>query len=91
MLGGVGGSRRQHTTLGLVTKLFRSYHGSEPSESLAVPLSIAAFQVWGANTDVGKTVLSAGLMKVATQEFKASKANPWIVGMCFGEYPARYA
>jgi len=37
-------------------------------EQSIVPLSTPIFQVWGANTDVGKTLVSAGLIHQAAKE-----------------------
>lgn len=36
-----------------------------------VPLNLAAYCVWGANTDVGKTLVSAGLCLAAAKEVAA--------------------
>ena len=32
------------------------------------PLEVPSFMVWGANTDVGKTLVSAGLIRAARQQ-----------------------
>jgi hypothetical protein len=37
-------------------------------EQSVVPLSIPIFQVWGSNTDVGKTLVSAGLIHQAAKD-----------------------
>ena len=76
-------SGKRHATqwAALYRLLSRQYSSNVP-DSLAVPLSVAAYQVWGANTDVGKTLISAGLMKQAikgsqvTSVFLSIQATP---------------
>ncbi len=46
---------------------------SEAAEPASVPLTTAAYQVWGANTGVGKSLVSSGLMKLATGSSAVSK------------------
>ncbi|KAK9811108.1 hypothetical protein WJX73_003299 [Symbiochloris irregularis] len=50
------------THLGLQVACFATASSQE-----AVPLSVASYLIWGANTDVGKTVVSGGLVSAALQ------------------------
>ena len=52
--------------------------GALTAAAAGVPLSLATYQVWGANTDVGKTLISAGLMWRATASGKVPARKAYI-------------
>ena len=47
---------------------FSTENAPKALEQSTVPLSVPVFQVWGSNTDVGKTLLSAGLVHQAAKD-----------------------
>ena len=64
--------RRSNRVLGIIQGVLSRRYSTDVPDSLAIPLSFAAYQVWGANTDVGKTLVSAGLMKIAAESMQVT-------------------
>ena len=66
----------------LSTEASDTTSGAPTAAAASVPLSLATYQVWGANTDVGKTLISAGLMWRATAAGKVPASNFYIHSCC---------
>lgn len=73
------------STLSTLVQIVSRKYSKEVPENLKVPLSIAAYQIWGANTDVGKTLVSAGLMKEAVKNSQVPISNRFDPSLFFDQ------